>query len=45
MVFFYTNYAAETNSWWLRWVRPVWMALVGIGAFASYYRYVFYGKI
>lgn len=45
MVFFYTNYAAETNVWWLRRVRPVWMTLVTGGLIAFYYRYVFYGKI
>jgi hypothetical protein len=45
MVFFYTNYAAETNAWWLRRVRPVWMTALGIGLIGVYYRYTFYGKI
>lgn len=45
MVYFYTNYAAETNAWWLRRVRPVWMTAVGL-IFAGFgYRYYFYGKI
>ncbi len=35
----------ETNAWWLRRVRPVWMTVVGAGCFWIYYRYYFYGKI
>ena len=45
MVYFYTNFAAETNAWWLRRVRPVWMTSLGIGLLAYGYRYFFYGKI
>jgi hypothetical protein len=45
MVFFYTNFAAETNVWWLRRVRPVWMTTLAIGASFFWYRYYFYGKI
>ena len=45
MVFFYTNFAAETNVWWLRRVRPVWMTALAIGLTGLSYRYLFYGKI
>ena len=45
MVFHYTNFVAETNAWWCRRVRPLWLVptLVFIGGAA--YRYMFFGKI
>lgn len=45
MVYFYTNFVAETNAWWLRRVRPVWMLAVGSIGWFVYYRYYFFGKI
>ena len=45
MVYFYTNYAAETNAWWLRRVRPVWMTALALGLGALGYRYHYFGKI
>jgi cytochrome c-type biogenesis protein CcmH/NrfF len=45
MVFHYTNFVAETNAWWCRRVRPLWLVpslflIAGAG-----YRYIFFGKI
>ncbi len=45
MGFHYTNFVVETNAWWLRRVRPVWMVAAGIGFTWVYYRYYFFGKI
>ena len=45
MVFFYTNFVAETNAWWIRRVRPVWMIGVSAMGFFIYYRYYFFGKV
>ncbi len=45
MVFFYTNYAAETNVWWLRRVRPVWMSITALSLLGIGYRYHFFGKV
>ena len=45
MVFFYTNFAAETNVWWIRRVRPIWMTTLATGGIILLYRYYFYGKI
>ena len=45
MGFHYTNFNAETNSWWIRRVRPIWMGAVTVGIAAVYYRYYLYGKI
>ena len=44
MVFFYTNYAAETNAWWLKRIRPLWIfPVIGISCY-KYYRVVYYAK-
>eukprot|EP01017_Pseudomicrothorax_dubius_P035511 TRINITY_DN497_c0_g1_i1.p1 TRINITY_DN497_c0_g1~~TRINITY_DN497_c0_g1_i1.p1 ORF type:complete len:162 (+),score=48.62 TRINITY_DN497_c0_g1_i1:28-513(+) len=45
MVYHYTNFVAETNVWWLRRIRPLWMTAVGLFLFANAYRYYFHGKI
>jgi hypothetical protein len=43
-MFYYTNFIAETNAWWLRRVRPIWIAGVAIWAYALFHRYYFFGK-
>ena len=43
MVFFYTNYAAETNSWWLRRIRPLWVVPVVLAGFYKWYTTVYFG--
>jgi hypothetical protein len=43
-MFYYTNFIAETNAWWLRRVRPVWMGAVAIWAYWLFHRYYFFGK-
>ena len=45
MVFHYTNFIQETNTWWIRKVRPVWMTIAGAGLYFIFYRYYFFGKI
>jgi len=45
MGFHYTNFMFESNAWWLRRVRPVWMTVVGVWGMWIYYRYYFFGKI
>ena len=43
MVFFYTNYAAETNAWWLRRIRPLWVVPVVLAGFYKWYTTVYFG--
>lgn len=43
-MFYYTNFIAETNAWWLRRVRPIWMGATVIWAYAIFHRYYFFGK-
>ena len=43
-MFYYTNFIAETNAWWLRRVRPIWLGAVAIWAYALFHRYYFFGK-
>jgi len=43
-MFYYTNFIAETNNWWLRRVRPIWMGAVAIWAYWLFHRYYFFGK-
>ena len=43
-MFYYTNFIAETNAWWLRRVRPVWMGATAILIYAIFHRYYFFGK-
>lgn len=44
MVYHYTNFIYETNGWWLRRVRPVWMGATFIGIYYLLDRYYFFGK-
>jgi hypothetical protein len=43
-MFYYTNFIMETNQWWLRRVRPLWMGAFGIWAYWIFHRYYFFGK-
>jgi hypothetical protein len=43
-MFYYTNFILETNAWWLRRVRPVWMAFTAAGIYYIFDRYYFFGK-
>lgn len=43
-MFYYTNFIAETNSWWLRRVRPIWLGGVAIWAYWLFHRYYFFGR-
>lgn len=43
-MFYYTNFIVETNTWWLRRVRPVWMGLTAIYFYWLFHRYYFFGK-
>ena len=31
-MFYYTNFIQETNTWWLRRVRPLWLGAWGVWA-------------
>lgn len=44
-MFYYTNFIAETNTWWLRRVRPIWMLGVTVWAYWLFHRYYFFGKM
>jgi hypothetical protein len=44
-MFYYTNFIAETNAWWLRRVRPVWMVGFTLWAYWLFHRYYFFGKM
>jgi len=43
-MFYYTNFILETNQWWLRRVRPIWMLGAGLYAYWIFHRYYFFGK-
>ena len=43
-MFYYTNFIAETNNWWLRRVRPIWIGGVVVIAYWFFHRYYFFGK-
>lgn len=43
-MFYYTNFIMETNVWWLRRVRPIWMGIAGLWMYWIFHRYYFFGK-
>ena len=43
-MFYYTNFIAETNAWWLRRVRPIWVGGTLIICYWAFHRYYFFGK-
>lgn len=43
-MFYYTNFIVETNTWWLRRVRPYWMGITAIYFYWLFHRYYFFGK-
>ncbi len=43
-MFYYTNFIVETNVWWLRRIRPIWMGACTIMGLFYLYRYYFFGK-
>ena len=43
-MFYYTNFILETNQWWLRRVRPLWMLGTFIYGYYIFDRYYFFGK-
>jgi hypothetical protein len=43
-MFYYTNFIVETNTWWLRRVRPVWVAGFFVYCYYVFHRYYFFGK-
>ena len=43
-MFYYTNFIAETNAWWLRRVRPIWIGGAVIFCYWAFHRYYFFGK-
>lgn len=43
-MFYYTNFIMETNTWWLRRVRPLWMGAAAIYFYWLFHRYYFFGK-
>lgn len=43
-MFYYTNFIVETNTWWLRRVRPIWMGAAFIYFYWVFHRYYFFGK-
>ena len=45
MVFHHTNYTMETNVWWLRRVRPFWLAGLAITLGGLGWRYYMYQKL
>ncbi|EGR33545.1 hypothetical protein IMG5_049820 [Ichthyophthirius multifiliis] len=44
MVFHYTNFVVETNVWWLRRFRPLYLAAGAIYGYWLFDRYYFFGK-
>jgi hypothetical protein len=44
-MFYYTNFIQETNGWWLRRFRPIWMAGVALWAYWIFHKYYFFGKL
>ena len=43
-MFYYTNFIQETNVWWLRRVRPIWMGATFLYCYYFFHRYYFFGK-
>jgi hypothetical protein len=43
-MFYYTNFIQETNAWWLRRVRPLWLGSIALWAYWLFHRYYFFGK-
>lgn len=43
-MFYYTNFIAETNTWWLRRVRPIWLGGFVVLGYWVFHRYYFFGK-
>jgi hypothetical protein len=43
-MFYYTNFIQETNTWWLRRVRPLWLGSIALWAYWLFHRYYFFGK-
>jgi hypothetical protein len=43
-MFYYTNFIAETNAWWLRRVRPLWLGGFAVWFYWMFHRYYFFGK-
>ena len=43
-MFYYTNFIVETNTWWLRRVRPIWMGATAVYIYWLFHRYYFFGK-
>ena len=44
-MFYYTNFIAETNAWWLRRFRPIWLGGIAIGFYWFFHKYYFFGKL
>lgn len=44
-MFYYTNFIQETNTWWLRRVRPIWLGGWAIWAYYVFHKYYFFGKL
>jgi hypothetical protein len=44
-MFYYTNFIQETNTWWLRRVRPLWLGSIALWAYWLFHRYYFFGKM
>lgn len=44
-MFYYTNFVMETNAWWNRRVRPIWVGGVLIWAYYLFHRYYFFGSM
>ena len=43
-MFYYTNFVQETNVWWLRRVRPLWVGATLLWCYFMFHRYYFFGK-
>ena len=44
-MFYYTNFIVETNTWWLRRLRPIWMGAAFVIMYYYFHRYYFFGKL
>ena len=45
MVFHYTNFVVETNAWWLKRIRPLWMSTAALVIGLATFRYGYFHKI
>ena len=43
-MFYYTNFVQETNVWWMRRVRPIWVPAALLWCYYMFHRYYFFGK-